>query len=454
MKKKVTVMILAVLLFVCGCGSKKDDEAFNIETDWQYQMVNPHSLKDRMTTDPQGSVYFLNGYFLYKYDFETGETAPLCSRPNCLHNQETDPEKIIKCNAFFDFAGEPGDADIYYEDGNIYLVYLTEAAGRNVKKVGENSLRTRLVRIAADGQSRETVRIIEDKPPYVRLHRGRCYYEIYWYEEDRTEHKEIHSFSLSRPSEDKLIMEIPEDMSSVLTYFLYPYGKYLYIYAPGYSEEAGARVKRLYKYNPENGKLEKLHLPEQKEVQDIGGVTAFQNKLHAFLYEDAYSESGAWTPLNLSPLYAMEMDGSSPREVMNLPAASVSTDGDYLYVSISGTALDVSGGSNEGKTAKVWVYDKEYQLVDTFGEDVYNGWQFDFARGIGGYGYRMLTAEEDEFYRCLQVFDKSRIGTLDGKNAEFTTIAELAASPADQSYTEFMKGGYNTSFFDGSFFDT
>ena len=66
----------------------------------------------------------------------------------------------------------------------------------------------------------------------------------------------------------------------------------------------------------------------------------------------------------------------------------------------------------------------------------------------------MLEDEEDDFYHCLQQFDKSRIGTLDGKNAEFSTVAELTASPADQSYTEFMKGGYNTSFFDGSFFDT
>lgn len=248
-------------------------------------------------------------------------------------------------------------------------------------------------------------------------------------------------------------MDIPEDMSSVITYYLYPIGKNLYIYAPGYSEETGSRVNRLYMYNSENGEIEKLLLPEQKESRDIGGVTSFEKKLHVFFYDDAYSESGNWSPLDLSPYYAMEMDGSLPHEVMDLPAPSVSTDGDYLYVSNAGAIAELYGGNNEGKTAKVWVYDKEYHLVDTFSEDVYNGWQFDFMRGIGEYGYRMLTDEEDEFYRCLQVFDKSQIGMMDGEKAEFTTVAELAASPADQCYDNFRMNSIPTNFFDGSFFD-
>ncbi len=452
MKKKVTVMFLAVLLFVCGCGSKKDDEAFNIETDWQYQMEIPASLSDRMTADSQGSIYFVNGYFLYKYDAETGEAAPLCSRPNCLHDQETDPEKIIKCHAFFDFWGK--DANIYYENGSIYLVYLSEALARNKTKPEDNPLGTRLVRIAADGGSRETVRVIDNMVPYVRLHRGNCYYEIYWYEEDRTEHKEVHCFSLSRPSVDRVILEIPEDMSSVLTYFLYPYGRYLYIYAPGYSEEAGARVNRLYRYSPDNGDLEKLFLPEQKESREIGGVISFQNKLHEFFYEDGVSDRGTWSPPYVSPLYAMEMNGSSPNEAMDLPAPKIYTDGEFLYVSNASTIASLDGSSNEGRTAKVWVYDKDYHIVDTFSEEVYNQYLFDFAMGIGDYGYRILRDEEDEFYGCLQLFDKSQIGTMDGKKAEFTTVAELTGSPADRSYRDFMKNGYRIDFFDGSFFDT
>lgn len=107
--------------------------------------------------------------------------------------------------AHFDFWGK--DANIYYENGSIYLVYLSEALARNKTKPEDNPLGTRLVRIAADGGSRETVRVIDNMVPYVRLHRGNCYYEIYWYEEDRTEHKEIHCFSLSRPSVDRVNLQ-------------------------------------------------------------------------------------------------------------------------------------------------------------------------------------------------------------------------------------------------------
>ncbi len=41
----------------------------------------------------------LVGYYLYYVDKETMEYTPLCNKPNCLHQKETDPMKVTNCNA-------------------------------------------------------------------------------------------------------------------------------------------------------------------------------------------------------------------------------------------------------------------------------------------------------------------------------------------------------------------
>ena len=302
---------------------------------------------------------------------------------------------------------------------------------------------TRLVRIGIDGGSRETVRMIDDEPLYFRIHRGRCYYVTQWFEEDGTSHKEVRGFPLSKPSEDKLILEIPEDMDAgVLVYFLKPYGNYLYIDTVGASEKRKSQIFRMYRYDPANEKLEEFVLPGQEADQEIMGLQPFNQKLHGFL---ADKDSKI-----LSGLYEMEMDGGSPREVMELPANQLYTDGKYLYVSnISTLTYD---SEKEDKTATVWVYDKDYQLVDTFSEALYNNYCYDFAMGVGNFGYRMLRDEEDRCYSRLEIFDKSQIGTLDGKLPEFQVSVEMTASPADESFIKFTENGYDTRIYDGSFF--
>ncbi len=457
MVKKIGVLILVIIIIaIGGCGRQSPDEAFNIETDWQYQMVDPSGTADSMAEDPEGCVYFVNGFFLYKHDKKTGETAPLCNRPNCLHNQETDPEKIIRCHAFFDFLSENASklldtVRVYYEEGYIYLFY-TSASTTSMYAGSDYGVGTRIVRVSVDGGNRETVRIMEGEPLTVRLHRGRCYYVLDWFEDNKTEHKEVRVFPLSRPSEDKLIMEMPEDMRRAgnVIYILYAYGRDLFISIFGYSAESGEAAYRMYRYNPEDEKLNEVIVPGRKESQQMWTLTVYQNKLHFFLKEGGEMPD-AWI---WSGLYTMGMDGSSPHEVTDLSAPRIYSDGNYLYVSNASLVVDLFGGGNEGKNAKVQVYDKDYTLVDTFTEDVYNRWHFDFAMGVHEYGYRMLYDHEDTYYCCLQLFDKSQIGTLDGKKPEFTTVIELTASPADISYADFKSQGIRNDFFDGSFFET
>ena len=90
--KKILLILCMLVLFLTACGSDQaevESEEFNLETDFQSEYYDwttePHPI-----VEVENGYYMLVGYYLYYVDKETMEYTPLCNKPNCLHQEETD----------------------------------------------------------------------------------------------------------------------------------------------------------------------------------------------------------------------------------------------------------------------------------------------------------------------------------------------------------------------------
>ena len=195
--KRCEVIGLCMLLYACvislsacsnGTGSESENagqaelstesvflsmeqETLNL-TD--YSLSNEemdYYLEDSVVMGENGYYYFDNEYLMY-YDIPSGKVVPLCSRPDCTHNDNN-------CNAYFGAADMMYDTtSLAYEDGWVYVTGC-------ITKTGS----VNLCRIAADGSSRDDSYMslyyteaedeygnFEMTYPYFCVYRGYVYY--------------------------------------------------------------------------------------------------------------------------------------------------------------------------------------------------------------------------------------------------------------------------------------
>lgn len=141
MKRLFVLAILAMLL--CGCSSESLYEKVGFEdaSTFPTEIVEEFPLLDMSETNtvtrgnigdyvtPLGRFYitvdgkesYSNGrddpkpFLLTFDDFETGKTYPLCTQPQCLHDNPT-------CGAYFSLA--TGQPECFYYDGEYLYFYL------------------------------------------------------------------------------------------------------------------------------------------------------------------------------------------------------------------------------------------------------------------------------------------------------------------------------------------
>lgn len=141
MKRLFVLAILAMLL--CGCSSEpiyekvgfEDAATFPTETVEEFPLldmsetdtVTQGNIGDYVTTfgrfyiTVDGEESYSNGrddpkpFLLTFDDFETGETYPICTQPQCLHDTPT-------CGAYFSLA--TGQPECFYYDGEYLYFYL------------------------------------------------------------------------------------------------------------------------------------------------------------------------------------------------------------------------------------------------------------------------------------------------------------------------------------------
>ena len=178
-----TTLLMLLLLTSCSKKYNMEDTYINGQ-DYQYTYAPPDGGMPRIAESGNG-YYFLSGYYLYYADKSTMDPVILCNKPNCLHQEETDQEKVANCNAFY-----MGNEFVSYFDDSVYILD---------KKPEEHNIRSsRLIQLSKDGTKRKSVVKFEYPPMSLAIHRGKVYASTTVYKSDETSVYGINSYDLGK----------------------------------------------------------------------------------------------------------------------------------------------------------------------------------------------------------------------------------------------------------------
>jgi len=171
-RKAISLLLAGIFLLLTGCESQPQystENTYVAGQDFQYQFYKAigTNLSPLPIAETEDSYYFLVGQgFLYYADKETMEAVLLCSRPDCLHDQEPKEQKRLECNAYF-----PNSGTVFCTDGFLYIP--CDKSDYNVSD--PSSASGQLLKVSTDGTSREPLFDLYSET-CLRFHRGMLYY--------------------------------------------------------------------------------------------------------------------------------------------------------------------------------------------------------------------------------------------------------------------------------------
>jgi hypothetical protein len=292
-KKIAGICLLGFMVtFSSGCSNKIDyGEDYNYETDCQYSYDSSYCSWKKIQSDGTGQ-YIWKDNFIYYYSSDTDTMTPLCNKPNCLHDMETDKDRLGDCNAY---AKVDPVSYIQYYDGYIYYVS------------GEALFQDSLYRVKKDGSKRDKIFTTDDGIAIDNwlIHRGNFYYALrsYYYGED-AETQIYSKISLksapisSRMSDEKakVIFESDEEHSVSGLYGIKAYKDYIC-----YTIDANEKDFKMttneswleqvkspyYIYNTETGENSEIPIPEgYSKTTCISRVLFLKDRMLLKLYDD------------------------------------------------------------------------------------------------------------------------------------------------------------------------
>lgn len=413
MKSKIIGSLIMLLIFVLsGCSTQEEQlpDSYVDGSDYQY-MYARNSPSSAFQKGEKG-YYMLWNNFIYFFNEEDEMIVPLCSKPDCLHDKETDQEKQEACNAYASTVTGNGLA---YCNGNLY--YLD--ADISMKNPA-------LYRFASDGSSKEKLYEWDEDgrmPTQWIVHRDVLYYTIESYYTGDDDIEEFLAFyALPLTGRDRLKPKqiyVPEEEGVDVIILGNPsaYGNYVYFTAvgnrEGWDESEENDIDYIYRktfvYDIQSEEISEITVPGQTAVQTVGGVDFWQDKIIYALFdnETGYTGDGDY--------YIADLDGSDPEVFMTVrQGVKLFGDGKYLYQSNA----DFYEEMGDTGPKMYHVYDKDLNEVDTFttGDEYIR----DFPIGNEDRAYIMYYKESGEW--GIGYWDKSVIGSLNGSEIEFTLI--------------------------------
>ena len=311
------ILLAALFAFSSGCTGERDyGTEYNPETDFQYSYDNQNAYQTMVQSDGKGQYLAKNGY-IYYYSNETNKLTPLCNKPNCLHDIESDMNRQNDCNAFI---GRQNEFIQYYE-GNVYCF---------AEDLVEKEKHSCLYRISRDGSRRDKIfTASEEMNVNVTawlIHRGRLYYGLESYTNPNSRNVKynysLKSVALSSRMSDKdavAIYETDKNTSASGLGAIKAYQHYI-CYAvltrprdfESTVREEWIRVERvpMYLYDTETGQNREIPVPEgNEEYTAIGAVTFLKDRLLVKMYNESKDNKGkAKYGTYPVPVYSMKYD--------------------------------------------------------------------------------------------------------------------------------------------------
>lgn len=260
--------------------------------DWNQNYIT--SSYELFVTEAEHGYYFLVDDYIYYMDFDMEAPVFLCSKPNCMHDNE-------ECNAYL--SQERLNQVIYYEGA----LYAFEYMG---------GLREELVKISADGETRETLFEVYDRDGNdMLIHRGKLYYT------QKTEDScNIMAYNLDT-GEQQMVCEGKENEDFCQ---LFAWDHYLYYCVRGINEE-----EEYYDYTErfslEDGTVTEIFAaaPEMKK-EDMDSVSLPRRAENGSIYFFGTEKDQLY-------LLLADPEGKEATIKAKVIFGIVCFDGDYLY---------------------------------------------------------------------------------------------------------------------------
>lgn len=416
-------IILAVLCLT-ACGKEELGDTYVEGMDNQY-LMHSQDFFERNQARGEHGYFFKVGKYVYYLPDGTDTLVPLCSKVDCMHTDEVDKEKYAMCDAYF--TGKAGSGGIAYQDGYLYL-FCTEF---------EEAPCQSLYRIKEDGTGKELIYQWEDHTIWQWcIHRGDFFYvEDVYYEDEETKEvieeinvKKIPLDSYRKPTPE-MVYEKPEGIELTMVEDLKAYGNYLYflvVGSTGTDEDIMGENWLDYFYsshtvvNLSTGEQSEISVPGADSAVCVQRATFWQDKV-VYLGYDFADEQGL---RGKEHVYMSDLDGRNPEVILEdvEQGTRLIADEDYLY--LANTAFVI----REGEERQIYqVYDKEMQLVDSIGIPYTSPKDREIGYADGFYYFNRIS--EDKI--ALLYFDKSTIGTHQGKDFEYKIVTEWHYANAD-----------------------
>lgn len=353
-------------------------DAYNEQTDYPYLDVS--WINTVAAASAENGVYFILGDFLWFWDAQSGQTVPLCHKPECQHDKSL-ADEAWKCGAYLRYNSEQHPFLQYYQ-GSLYCITEFAHEGEKVSMSSE----TYLTKISLDGVHREQLCPIDfgTEMSTELIHRGYLYLGVRIEIADAEGTKKT-VFELRRVPMDALDKE-PETLlqTNQLNPNILPYGDHLYISGETYDETTGGVGCKVYDYSIKTGRVTELF-----DNEYLIGVQ--QDKL---LYREPITEEAKKSPTAVT-VYAYDLKTDETSEAASFSKAedrylSFFADETHFYSFEFGQTLGEEGGMTFS------VYDRSGKLLSEEKapcrmEAIY------FAAG-GDYGYLMDRFTKDESY--------------------------------------------------------
>ena len=322
-RRFVCITLLLALTLLPGCGRREATvSGFVIGEDWQYQYMDEFPQNQKLAEDEDGAVYFMSGSYLFRYDPANGTTLPLCNRPNCLHNAETDADRRESCHAYLPLASsvEKSGGGVAYCRGEI-IVYYPEK--------GTTDGAVRVDAITRDGGARRMVRRLTNAPESFAVHRGRIYFSYFYYDEEGQNHTEVGSFDLSGGGVE-VIYEAPLQAHSG-PILLFPIGNAVYFAFFGNLQEGETSRSFLFRYDIHEKTSREVALPEMDVLGYISNIAGLKDRILVDALYPPESEGGKVRHV----LYALDTLGNFPELFAEDVPSRFYSDGERVYLSES-----------------------------------------------------------------------------------------------------------------------
>lgn len=397
---------MTILLMACTADEPNyesielENSIYNPKTDYQYYLHQ--QLYNQRITEAEHGYYMLNGSYIYYMDKETMEPILLDNNPNNDCNPSSVEQQVVNCNAYVELGNMHWGFISYYKD-ELYVI----SGSPSKEKDTFNQMQYELIKMQKDGTSRKRVRVFEDIPTTIAIHRDHLYFSDKGENDKGIVVERAVSVPIDAPDSEPTVLYSSEYNDLRYTDII-PYGNQVYI------TEMGRNMYQTIRYDLEQ---ERWHILYENEEGNAGVTSRINDLLFYSLFTGDARDERSWKA------YVSNLTGEEARE---LPIKfnslnRIYTDVRYIYLE-----------------PNIW-YTRDEQYQDLFGdikdEVLVYDWAYQHVHSIDisivPRSYNLINGNTDYmFLRTLEgnaeklyYLDKSQIAS---KKAQFKLLIETA----------------------------